>query len=102
MEDIDPITGLPKELGIWEDIAKEGQDITIKIVKKKFGKEYTIIDGLDGKRIDLKDLNKKLKSKFACGGTIKENRIELQGEHKPRVKQILIESGFAPETIVVK
>ena len=66
MEDIDPITGLPKELGIWEDIAKEGQDITIKIVKKKFGKEYTIIDGLDGKRIDLKDLNKKLKSKFAC------------------------------------
>ncbi|KHO47195.1 translation initiation factor [Candidatus Woesearchaeota archaeon] len=99
MEDIDPITGLPKELGIWEDIAKEGQDITIKIVKKKFGKEYTIIDGLDGKRIDLKDLNKKLKSKFACGGTIKDKQIELQGNHKNQAKQYLVELGFSPETI---
>ena len=35
MPEIDPITGLPKELGVWENIAKESQKITIKLIKKK-------------------------------------------------------------------
>ncbi len=37
MGEIDPITGLPKELGIWENLAKEGQKIRVFIEKKKFG-----------------------------------------------------------------
>ncbi len=94
--------GLPKELCVCESIAKESQKIIIRIEAKKFNKKYTVIEGIDEKEIDLDQLAKKLKAKLACGGTIKDNRIELQGEHKPRVKQILIEAGFAPETIVIK
>jgi translation initiation factor 1 len=70
--------------------------------KKKFGKVYTIIKGIDTKEIDIKELTKKLKSKFACGGTTKEGRIELQGNHKQKVRDVLLEAGFTPDTIDIK
>jgi len=46
----------------------------------------TIIEGFD-KSIDIKELAKKLKNKFACGGTSKGNSIELQGDHTKNVKK---------------
>ncbi|MBW3016560.1 translation initiation factor [Candidatus Woesearchaeota archaeon] len=94
--------GLPKDLCVCESIAKESQKIIVRTEAKKFNKMYTIIEGIDETEIDLDQLAKKLKAKFACGGTIKENRIELQGDHKQKVKQALIEAGFAQETIIVK
>ena len=102
MSDIDPITGLPKELGVWENLTKESQKITLKTLKKAFGKKYTVIEGIDSKEIDLKDLGKKLKNKLACGGTVKDGKIELQGDHIPAVKSFLIANGFAAEAIEVK
>ena len=97
-----PTCGLPKDLCVCESIAKETQKITIGTESKKFGKQYTIIEGIDAKEIDLDRLCKRLKAKFACGGTVKEGRIELQGSHTTKVKQFLIdEEKFAPETIVV-
>lgn len=93
--------GLPKELCICETIAKEGQQIKVKIEKRKFGKLMTIIEGISHKEINLKEIAKKLKSKFACGGTVKGDTIELQGDHKNRIKEELIKLGFAAETIDV-
>lgn len=102
MVEIDPITGLPKELGAWESITKESQEIVILLDKKKFGKVYTVVGGIDQKEIDINDLGKKLKTRLACGGTTKEGKVELQGNHVQKVKEILIEMGFAPDTIVIK
>lgn len=94
--------GLPNELCVCESIAKQAQAITVKTEDRKFRKKYTIVEGVDEKEIDMKDLLKILKSKLACGGTSKEGKIELQGDHKNKVKEILIKAGFAPETIDVK
>lgn len=94
--------GLPQDLCVCESIAKERQKIIINLEKKKFGKNYTVISGIDPKEIDIDQVAKKLKSKFACGGTVKDNKIELQGDHKTKVKDVMIELGFAPETIVVE
>jgi translation initiation factor 1 len=94
--------GLPQELCVCETIAKENQVIEVKLERRKFGKMNTIVSGLDPKEIDLDMLRKKLKSKFACGGTVKDGHIELQGDHKHKVKQALVDAGFAPETIIVK
>ena len=102
MNEICVTCGLPKELCVCESIAKESQKIEIKIEKKKFGKKYTVITGIDSKEIDMKDLLKKLKAKFACGGTAKGSSIELQGDHKQKVRETLQGLGFAPETIVIK
>lgn len=91
--------GLPKELCMCETIAKESQKIIVKTEKKKFGKICTIVTGIDEKEINIKELAKKLKNKLACGGTVKEGNIELQGNHKHQAKEVLVQAGFAPETI---
>ncbi len=102
MSEICQICGLVKELCVCETIAKESQKILVYIERKKFNKYYTIVEGIDEKEIDLKDLAKKLKSELACGGTIKDGKIELQGEHKQKTKKILVEYGFAPSSVEIK
>ncbi|MBI2647677.1 translation initiation factor [Candidatus Woesearchaeota archaeon] len=102
MSEICQICGLVKELCVCETIAKESQKILVYVEMKKFNKKYTIVEGINEKEIDLKDLAKRLKSKLACGGTIKDSKIELQGEHKHKVKKILIDYGFAPSSVEVK
>ena len=94
--------GLPQDLCVCETIAKESQKIQVYNIKKKFGKVYTVVEGIDKKEIDIKDLAKKLKTKFACGGTAKKGKIELQGDHKQKVMESLVEIGFPPESIEVK
>jgi translation initiation factor 1 len=100
--EIDPITGLPKELGVFEDISKDSQSINVFVIKKKFGKKYTVVEGLDSKNIEPKDIAKKLKNKFACGGTAKGGRIELQGDYRSQIRTVLVDLGFNAENIVVK
>ena len=97
--DICNVCGLPKDLCVCESLAREEQNITIMVGKRRFGKLATTIQGLDEKTINLKDLTKKLKSKLACGGTVKEKTIELQGDHKSKVKKELVILGFNPNTI---
>ena len=89
--------GLPSELCVCETIAKEAQKIQITTEKKRYGKLSTIVQGIDSKDINIKDLAKKLKSELACGGTVKDNAVELQGDHRKKVKEILIKMGF-PES----
>lgn len=96
--DICPKCGLPKEACVCTEIAKEEQKVKISMDKKKFGKIVTIVSGFN-KDIDVKDLAKKLKSEFACGGTMKDRKIELQGDHKKKMKQALIKFGFSEDSI---
>ena len=102
MAEICPQCGLPKELCVCETIAKEQQKIIVTTEKKKFGKINTIVKGINEKEINLKDLAKKLKGNFACGGTVKDGKIELQGHHKQKMIEILVQLGFAPESIEVR
>jgi len=94
-----PKCGLPKEACICETLAKEKQRIQIKTVKKKYGKLVTVISGIEDKSIDLNKIAKELKNVLACGGTVKEGRIELQGDHMKRVKERLMAMGFSAEVL---
>ena len=102
MVEICPKCGLPKDLCICDKIAKEQQKIKIMTTKRRYGKTVTIIQGIDSKDVDIKKLLKTLKSKLACGGTYKNNEIELQGDHKNRVKDILVKEGFSEDIIEVR
>ncbi|MBI2138518.1 translation initiation factor [Candidatus Woesearchaeota archaeon] len=102
MSEICITCGLPQELCVCETIAKESQKIIVRLVKKKFNKISTVVEGIQSKEINLKELATDLKSKLACGGTAKEGRIELQGDHIQKVKQALVALGFGPETIEVQ
>ncbi|MDO8511019.1 MAG: translation initiation factor [Nanoarchaeota archaeon] len=92
--------GLPEDLCVCEAIAREQQKITVAIEKRKFGKKYTVISGIK-KEANINEIFKALKSKFACGGTAKTGQIELQGDHKSRMKAALVNLGFPEETIEV-
>ena len=92
--------GLPPEL--CEQLTAEQQIIKIKLDTRKWGREVTIIEGLPDNKEELKRIAKYLKSKLATGGTVKEGRIELQGDHRHRVKEILIkEFGYSPDNILI-
>ena len=102
MSETCPKCGLPKPICVCETLAKESQRVRIYLVKKKFDKFSTIVEGLEEKSIDLKEVAKKLKSDLACGGTVKQGRIELQGDHRQKAKGSLITMGFATETIEIR
>ena len=97
MSEICPKCGLPKELCMCEEIAREQQSVRISIDSRRYGKTVTVIDGSDGNDSDIADLAKTLKSRCAAGGTCKDGRIELQGDHKKKVKAVLEEIGFRTE-----
>ncbi len=96
-----PTCGMPQDLCVCGDIAKDDQKITVKIDSRSFGKEVTVVEGL-GEEVNLGDLASKLKTKLACGGTAKDGQIELQGDHKRRILDVLEEEGFDRNNIEVQ
>jgi len=96
--DTDPLLGLPSDTKVFEEIAKGEQKITISTVARRYGKITTLVRGFD-KNFDIKATAKSLKEQLACGGTVKDGVIELQGNHKRQVKPLLIKLGLPEESI---
>jgi len=91
--------GIPPD--ICEQLTKEEQFIKIKVEKRRYGKEVTIIEGLGGSDTELKKIASELKSKLAAGGTVKEGKIMIQGDHKEKIKEILIKMGYPESNILI-
>jgi translation initiation factor 1 len=102
MAEICPVCGLPVDLCVCEEMSKEQQRIRVRLESRKWGKKYTIIDGIDSKEVKLNKLAATLKSKCACGGSAKNEQILLQGDHREVVKGVLIDMGFNVENIEVQ
>lgn len=62
--------------------------------EQRRGKFVTVIAGLDGSATDLPAMVKLFKTKLATGGTVSEGTIELQGDHRDRLVQILRDMGY--------
>jgi len=98
MAGICSVCGLPEELCMCEQIAKEQQQIRILTDTRRYGKIVTVVEGINDSDIDMDDLARKLKTRCAAGGTHKAGRIELQGDHKKKVKEVLEELGFSVDS----
>ncbi|HUW43618.1 MAG TPA: stress response translation initiation inhibitor YciH [Bacillota bacterium] len=96
--EICPKCGLPEQACVCEQIVKSSQKIKITTDKKRYGKIVTIVTGF-GSGINIKQIAKDLKNSLACGGTYKEDRIELQGNHKKKVKEMLVKLEFDEDSI---
>ncbi len=92
---------MPEELCVCDTIAKEEEKIEVRKTRRSYGKELTIVENVS-EDMNPEELAKKLKKNLACGGTYKEGRIELQGDHMRKIKDILIEEGFPESKIEIK
>lgn len=71
------------------------QNLRVQASRKgRKGKTVTVISGFQSKPETLAALLKQLKTQCGTGGTLKENEIELQGEHKQKLVQILTDLGY--------
>jgi len=100
MTGICPKCGLPKELCICETMAREEEKIKISLIKKRYGKTVTVIEGIS-KDVDIKKILKELKTKLACGGTYKNKSVELQGNHRGKLRELLVRLGFPNNKIEI-
>lgn len=89
---------IPSGTDVFEEIAKSEQRIIVSTETRRYGKKTTLVQGFD-KHVDVKEIGKHLKEGLACGGTIKNGVIELQGDHKKAVKPILVKLGFPEDSI---
>ena len=100
MHEICPKCGLPKEICACDILDKEEvRKIKVYATKKRFKKLVTIIEGLEGER--LPDTARELKTKLACGGTVKDGVVILQGNHTYKMKAMLKALNYPEESITV-
>jgi translation initiation factor 1 len=62
--------------------------------KQRGGKEVTLITGWSADIDNLEELGKLLKSKCGVGGTVKDNEIIIQGNHRNKIMLILADQGY--------
>lgn len=98
MPEICPKCGLPKELCTCGVRELEVQKIRVLLEQRRFGKKATVIEGVTE---NAKQLASHLKSKLACGGTIKDGRIELQGDHRSMLRELLVKAGYDEQQIEI-
>jgi translation initiation factor 1 len=63
-------------------------------IEKRAGKEVTVLAASLTDDPTLRGLASELKSMLAAGGTVKGTEIELQGDHRERLRDLLREHGF--------
>lgn len=96
MSEIDPITGLPKDLLSFEDLNNEQKRISIIEKRVKGSKFVTQISGINSEK-ESESLFKDLKRELACGGTTRGTIIELQGKHRKKLGVIMKAKGYYEE-----
>jgi translation initiation factor 1 len=94
--------GLPDDLCACGELDKEDARIVVRLETRRFSKTSTIIEGINPKQSDMPRIIKELKSTFACGGTMKNGFIMLQGDHRDDVKGYLVKIGFNEQAIEVQ
>lgn len=80
-------------------LEKATEKIKVYVTRAKFKKLVTVVEGID--KNEIEDVGRELKRRFACGGTVKEGQIILQGDHKRKVKPTLVALGYPEENITV-
>jgi translation initiation factor 1 len=62
--------------------------------KGRAGKTVTVVDGLPSNGPFLKELCQELKRACGTGGAVAAATIELQGDLRERVREVLLKKGF--------
>ncbi len=84
----------PPPVSETKRIPPQQQTARLLTERRAKGKLVTVITGLDPEANDLNDLGARLKNSCGAGGTVKEGRIELQGDHLCAAERALQQIGY--------
>jgi len=77
------------------EVSPKQQSLRVQATRSgRKGKTVTVITGFQTSHESLQAILKQLKTICGTGGTLKEQTLEIQGEHKEKVVQILIQLGY--------
>ena len=77
-----------------ETLPAAQQDLRIWLDRKGGGKVITIVKGFIGKAADLEALGKQIKAVCGSGGTVKDEEIQIQGDHREKVITWLLSKSY--------
>lgn len=76
------------------EIQEPGKHFLVFQKEKRRGKTVTLVGEFHRPKEEKNALLKLLKKKLGCGGSIKDNWMEFQGELKEKLRPLLVEQGF--------
>ncbi len=80
-----------------ENLKNRGRVDIKRTTAGRGGKTVTIVTGFTGIGLPEKEsLAKKIRNACGCGGTVKDGEIEIQGDQREKIAQILTDAGFRP------
>ncbi|RUR75727.1 translation initiation factor [Chlorogloeopsis fritschii PCC 9212] len=78
-----------------QELTPQKQNLRVQATRAgRKGKTVTVISGFQTKPETLQALLKQLKTQCGTGGTVKDNEIEIQGDHKQKILEILTKLGY--------
>lgn len=66
----------------------------LRLENRASGKHVTVVDGLPDNQLYLEDLCRHLKKACGTGGAAVNGSIELQGDQRERLRELLAKKGF--------
>lgn len=92
----DPAFRLEEDLPAEVTVPSNQQRLRIKLdTKQRAGKAVTLVEGFAGKKEDLEELGKKLKTHCGTGGSAKDGTIIVQGDQRDKILQWLLKNGYS-------
>ena len=81
---------------VYQELSNDKQNMMVSLDKRnRNGKEVRLVSRFVGDESDLKDLCKTLKVKLGVGGAVKDGNIIIQGDHRQKIYDILLDKGFS-------
>ena len=62
--------------------------------KGRGGKAVTVVTGLPGDATQLKQMAKRIKQRCGVGGAVKDGSLEVQGDQREAIRELLEGDGF--------
>jgi len=92
----DPEFRMEDDAPAEETLPAKQQRLRVRLdTRQRAGKAVTLVEGFAGKKEDLEDLGKKLKTHCGTGGSAKDGEIIVQGDQRDKITQWLLNNGYS-------